>query len=166
MPEPVIQFDDYEFYLYKLIRSLHKTTGIPVVELRSIVFLAFSESVHQYDPKRGRFVAFFLRFVTGRVDDFIQAEAKALRRDLYNRLEVPDCERCTIIRDLIQNSSSDVKMVCNAIFASPADFLVHNSPKLSRGALFRYLRHEGWTFDKIWSTFRELKGLVGELAFS
>lgn len=70
-------------------------------------------------------------------------------------------ERNLEFPDKLLTLSAEARQLCRMLFDSPDEFLSF-APKIARGVIFRKLREFGWKWEKIWSTFTEIKKFLNE----
>jgi DNA-directed RNA polymerase specialized sigma24 family protein len=173
--------EDYIGMMKRLAYSFHSTTGLPFDELLSSAFLAFAHCRQTYDPNKAAFSTYLYHAAKTRMIDFchsayhINLEDPNMKRQpsspylyeaamaLSHQTNHQDPEYLCMFKDSLKNMSEEAQQVCEMIFESPAEFLAQSKPKLSRGVVYRKLREKGWSWSKIWNSFREIKSTLNEM---
>ena len=153
----------------KIAWSYNKTTKINFDDLFSEACIGYLEGQKRYDPSKGtKETTFLWDIMKSHLNSIIPNYQK------FPKTEVNQMEPCSPLDLLLTKEkwdkqsvwkgslSKEARMICKMIFESPHEFLVLNAPKLSRGAVKDRLREMGWSWEKIWSGFREIKNNLSQ----
>lgn len=152
----------------------HRRSGVPYEEILSEGYLCFCEALNRYQPERGAFSTFLWTSLSNSLNDFISRWHKLTRDEsLPTHVICSEGSHCTLpdnqlhYQDLYKSLSSEAQAIIDIVINSPQDFL-HNlpstkhqlTPKSVRGALFRHLRRQAWSWPRIWKGMREIKEVI------
>jgi RNA polymerase sigma factor (sigma-70 family) len=141
-------------------------------ELMSIGKIKFFECIQEYDPE----VSELSTFVWVCCRNQMIIELNKLRRE-RNMLSIEEEgfteptsfdpeERHQFLAELFSTLSQESQEVVSMVLKSPEEiFSLSESmkPKMLRGALVQVLREKDWSWPKIWSSFREIKSVIGNI---
>ncbi len=148
--------------LRKLAWSFHRTTGVEWDELFSEACLSFILSLRSYKPKKGKLSTHVQTCITNHLIDFtrryhdITPASNILDDETFRHSEG---ETDTSFLDTLHSLSEEAQYVCNVILSNPEEFL-EESKRLARKHVVDRLRKEGWSWPKIWRSFREIKSAL------
>ena len=161
-----IKAEDYMGMMQKIAWSFTKTTGLEYDDLLSSAFFAFTECQKWYDPNESRFSTYLHHacqaLIIDHCNDALQWKEAFVTSEIPIRNEI-DPERQLLFKETIENLPSEARMICMMIFEAPHEFLMQNTPKLSRGRIKEKLRELGWSWGKIWSGFRDIKNVLSQI---
>ena len=150
----------------KIAWTYSKTTQINFDDLFSEACIAYLKAQSKYNPDQGIKESTFLWSAMKNHLNSIIPKYKGLetvQKHSGDSIEWKTPLDSLLIKDQIKSLSKEAQMVCKMIFESPHEFLVLNKPKLSRGRVKDHLRETGWSWSKIWGTFREIKNTLSEM---
>ena len=151
-------FSDMNPLVVRRSLSWHTTTGVPFEELLAESRLALMSACATWDGGlRGNGLApYASKVINNRLADFCRRYHRISvtvgERD-WSEVESPDYERWPKFLDDLRDLSDEAQVVVDMVLSSPAEFVRIRGAKKK---LKRKLRKEGWTFPKIWATFKEL----------
>lgn len=130
--------------------------------------LAFEESKNRFDENQDTsFIAFIMACVRNQLLNAVQKL----------RFEIPPSEKmpisdssslkndnlaCLLFKEKIQSFTFESQQICKMLFDSPAEYL-YCTPKIARGKIRNILRGQGWSWNKIWGSFREIKFALSQI---
>jgi len=149
----------------KVVWSCTRSTGLDFDELCSEAYLAYLEAAPSYDPARGKKSTFIWNVVRNHINSLLKAkkeipvDKEAIdilieERDELNPEQVVLAEESW--RELFESLSPDAKMIC-LLMNNGEVYLNTDKPREARGIIARELKARGWSENKIWATFREIK---------
>lgn len=147
----------------KIAWSYAKTTGLEFDELFGVAAVGYARAQNEYDPEKTKWSTWAWTTMRRELNSYLVNESR--RNAVYD----PDPkggdnpEKHVEFKEEIGNLSQEAQTVCRTIFSSPAEFLAYG-PKASRGKIKDMLREQGWSWNRIWGSFREIKSLVNETA--
>jgi len=177
-----IRYEDYQNMIYNLAHRFQKTTNIDFDELISCGNLEFVRCQKSFDPM----LASFSTYLTIRIKGlFLEMSAKERRQPLFiypkynpsvnhDRKKNPDPieiwdiitnkinqEDFIIFKETLQELSEDAKEVIQIVFETPMDLIKmikkQQQPRgVNKHQLQKLLRKQGWSFCRIWKTFKEI----------
>ena len=149
----------------KIAWSFHQTTGIDYQELFSEASHSYSEVLKdQLKPGLDNDTKFSYWAWVRMENDLINF----IRREKYHKrlpLETEEvirqavCFQTLPFQDFFEDLSPECKQIALTTFQIIEE-LTDPKPKLVRGQVFRQLRKEGWTWERIWDGFREMKNTL------
>lgn len=160
-------FTKHKRLIYALAHNIAKTYHCDVEELIGVGHLAFMRAAMKMDQRGTRFST--LLYTASRNAMLTEAKRYVKRRCLrldeiapQHRIAKP--YRTTDPRkDLMERFravSKEGREILHILLHVPEELIGCSpgcSPKHMRGTLRRYLRRQGWSHNRIWKTFRELK---------
>lgn len=155
-------FEENINLIRKIAWSFHTTTGVDWEELFSEACLAFVLSIRSYNPKQGSLSTHLQTCITNHLIDFTRRYHDITpSSDLIDE-DVIDYQTSEVDTSFFYNFNSlseEAKYICDMILSSPEEFL-EESKKLARRHIIDKLRKEGWSWPKIWKSFREIKAAL------
>lgn len=178
----VPKYEDYQRMLYRSAHYWSSVLDLPLEELISLNNLIFCESIREWNPKRSpsfsTFLTVKLRLSSRRA--FLPAwngfsgksESERIRPVRYttgftefSEEDVPHPDNCpyrtSVFLEAMENLSDPSKEIVCLLLDDPSSVLEvtgKDPPKKIKGTIIRYLRKEGWTWSRITTSFREIKG--------
>ena len=149
----------------KVVWSYTRSTGLDFDELCSEAYLAYLEAAPSYDPARGKKSTFIWNVVRNHINSLLKAkkEIPIDKEDIDILIEERnelDPEQVILAeeswRELFESLSPDAKMIC-LLMNNGEIYLNTDKPREARGIIARELKARGWSENKIWATFREIK---------
>ena len=149
----------------KVVWSYARSTGLDFDELCSEAYLAYLEAAPSYDPARGKKSTFIWNVVRNHINSLLKAKKeipidKEAMETLLEEREELDPERLIIAKEcweeLFNSLSPEAKMIY-LLVSNGEVYLNTDKPREARGIIARELKARGWSENKIWATFRELK---------
>ena len=151
----------------KVVWSYARSTGLDFDELFSEAYLAYLEAAPSYDPARGKKSTFIWNVVRNHINSLLKLKTKkevpmdkeAIDMLIKERDEL-DPEQIVLAkerwRELFESLSPDAKMIF-LLLNSGEVYINTDKPREARGVIARELKARGWSENKIWATFREIK---------
>ena len=149
----------------KVVWSYTRSTGLDFDELCSEAYLAYLEAAPSYDPAKGKKSTFIWNVVRNHINSLLKAkkevpvDKEAIDMLIEERDEL-DPEQVVLAeeswRELFESLSPDAKMIC-LLMNNGEVYLNTDKPREARGIIARELKARGWSENKIWATFREIK---------
>ena len=126
--------------------------------------LAYLEAQESHDPTKGHLPNWAWSVMWGGALSLQQRELRERGELPWQKNGVAILPESTpaspeSLLEIVDGMSTEAQQVCRAVLSSPSEFLFGTS-KSARGRLCQQLRQEGWTWGKIWSTFREIKAAL------
>ena len=152
----------------KVVWSYIRSTGLDFDdfdELCSEAYLAYLEAAPSYDPARGKKSTFIWTVVRNHINSLLKAKKEVPVDDeaidmLVEEREELDPEQVVLAeeswRELFESLSPDAKMIV-LLLNSNEVYINTDKPREARGIIARELKARGWSENKIWATFREIK---------
>jgi len=151
--------------VWSYTRSTGRSTGMDFDELCSEAYLAYLEAASSYDPARGKKSTFIWNVVRNHINSLLKAKKevpvdKETIDMLIEEKDELDPEQVVLAeeswRELFESLSPDAKMICLLVNNGEV-YLNTDKPREARGIIARELKARGWSENKIWATFREIK---------
>ena len=149
----------------KVVWSYTRSTDMDFDELCSEAYLAYLEAAPSYDPSRGKKTTFIWNVVRNHINDLLKmkkevpVDKEAIDMLIEERDEL-DPEQVVLAeeswRELFESLSPDAKMIF-FLLNSNEGYINTDKPREARGIIARELKARGWSENKIWATFREIK---------
>jgi len=149
----------------KVVWSYVRSTGLDFEELCSEAYLAYLEAASLYDPARGKKSTFIWNVVRNHINSLLKTrkeipvDKEAIDMLIKERDEL-DPERIVLAeeswRELFESLSPDAKMIFFLLNSNEV-YINTDKPREARGIIARELKARGWSENKIWATFREIK---------
>ena len=153
----------------KVVWSYTRSTGLDFDELCSEAYIAYLETAPSYDPSKGKKTTFIWNVVRNHINSLLKAKKEALVDEeaidmmVEERYEL-DPEQVVLAeenwRELFESLSPDAKMICLLVVNDGEVYLDTDKPREARGIIARELKARGWSENKIWATFREIKQIL------
>ena len=149
----------------KVVWSYALSAGLDPDELCSEAYLAYLEAAPSYDPARGKKSTFIWNVVRNHINSLLKVkkevpvDREAIDMLIEERDEL-DPEQVVLAeeswRELFESLSPEAKMIC--LLVNNGEVYVNpDKPREARGIIARELKARGWSENKIWATFREIK---------
>lgn len=152
----------------KVVWSYTRSTGLDFDELCSEAYLAYLEAAPSYDSSRGKKTTFIWNIVRNHINDLLNmkkevpVDKEALDMLIEDRDEL-DPEQVVLAeeswRELFESLSPDAKIIFFLLNSSEI-YINTDKPREARGIIARELKARGWSDNKIWATFREIKQVL------
>ncbi len=150
----------YEKMLHKIAWSYHRTTGLEVDDLKSEANVAFLQACETYDAKKAKVSTWIWKCVVQHLNAYIKPKGVQF---CYFDENIPDPRNIAEEREdfqaVIESMSKEAQQIVQIVLEAPAEFFTLSS-RFARGILFRKLRKMGWTWESIWTSFREIKNVL------
>jgi len=152
----------------KVVWSYTRSTGMDFDELCSEAYLAYLEAAPSYDPAKGKKSTFIWNVVRNHINSLLKdkKEIPVDKEDLDMLIEERDeldPEQVVLAeeswRELFESLSLDAKMIFFLINSCEV-YINTDKPRKARGIIARELKARGWSENKIWATFREIKQVL------
>ena len=136
-------------------------------DMLSVAFVAYCEALKNYDSKRNtKKTTLACVYMKRAISDWIRKERE--QRNLFvplvdeeeNEYEIP-VPFVPPISELLEEMGQEAKVICKMILETPLEF-AGLPPKICKGKIYKKLRSEGWSWKKIWDSFKEIKGVLNE----
>ncbi|HSH52440.1 MAG TPA: sigma factor [Bacteroidales bacterium] len=148
----------------KVAWSFVKTTGLEFDELFSEASLAYVQAEAKYNPDKSQFSTFIYQSMKNHLCSYCKKEYQENHAEMPEEYEpvshYASTENTVFFKESISNLSEEGRIICNMIFESPEEYLSLNKPKIAKGYLKNKLREIGWTWEKIWNGFSEVKKVL------
>ena len=146
----------------KASKYLNMNPELEFEELLSESILYYCTIEHQHDPKKAQMLSWLWWSIDRNLLEYVKKEKRRQHEELPNDdLLVDHRKPSWEFTDKIKEWSEDAQKVCSIIFNAPHDFSVH-LPKLSRGKIKKMLRKEGWSWPRIYRSFKEIRTALME----
>ena len=153
----------------KVVWSYTRSAGLDFEdfdELCSEAYLAYLEAAPFYDPARGKKSTFIWTVVRNHINSLLKVKKEVPvdkeaidmlieERDEFDPEQVVLAEESW--RELFESLSPEAKMICLLVLNDGGIYLNTDKPREARGIIARELKARGWSENKIWATFREIK---------
>ena len=153
----------------KVVWSYTRSAGLDFEdfdELCSEAYLAYLEAAPSYDPARGKKSTFIWTVVRNHINSLLKVKKEVPvdkeaidmlieERDEFDPEQVVLAEESW--RELFESLSPEAKMICLLVLNDGGIYLNTDKPREARGIIARELKARGWSENKIWATFREIK---------
>jgi len=152
----------------KVVWSYTRSAGLDFEDfddLCSEAYLAYLEAAPSYDPARGKKSTFIWTVVRNHINSLLKVkkevpvDKEAIDMLIEERDEL-DPEQVVLAeeswRELLESLSPEAKMIFSLLNSSEV-YLNTDKPREARGIIARELKARGWSENKIWATFREIK---------
>lgn len=152
----------------KVVWSYTRSTGLDFDELCSEAYLAYLEAAPSYEPSRGKKTTFIWNVVRNHINNLLKVKKEvAVDKETIDMLieerDELDPEQVVLAeeswRELFESLSPDAKIICLLMNDSEV-YLNTDKPREARGIIARELKARGWSDNKIWATFREIKQIL------
>jgi hypothetical protein len=140
--------------------EFHRSTGHEWDDLFSEAFVAYVRALETFNNDGG---ARLTSWIYIKIKHALQVYCRQQR---YQGDRMEECEALylderspetlLIFKELLCNLSEDTATICRIVLEAPIKF-ISIPPKLARAKLMGILRGRGWTWDRIWCSFREIK---------
>lgn len=147
-----------------------KNPDLDYEDLLSEAVLAYCEAQKKFDPARGvKETTLAHTYMRNAITAWIRQERKEKNHlsitteDGQEREFAAPCP--PPVSEILQEMSKEAREVCEMILASPEEFAGF-PPRVCRGRIYRELRNRGWSWGKIWNSFKEIKGALNENPYS
>ena len=149
----------------KVVWSYTRSTGLDFDELCSEAYLAYLEAAPFYDPAKGKKSTFIWNVIRNHINNLLKMKKEVLvdkeaidmlikERDELDPEQVVLAEESW--RELFESLSPEAKMIFSLLNSSEV-YINTDKPREARGIIARELKARGWSENKIWATFREIK---------
>lgn len=153
---------DHINLIRKIAWSFSRTTGLEWEELFGEAELALVYAIRSYNPEKCKLSTWIYKRVTSHLTTTIKKEKRHKNNvelhEEYGYGENTEESQLNMI-SIFDTLSPEATEVCQMILENPLEFL-ESSSKLSRGHVYRKLRKVGWPWEKIWSTFNEIREVL------
>lgn len=151
--------------VWSYVRS---TPGLEFDDLFSEACIAYLDAEKHYNPSRGKKSTFMWHTIKNTLNLLIGKEDRTKSNETpRSKVDAPASEYYTLPesqilanerwRELMILLSPDARALCHLIINEPDIYLPLDRPKLCRGAIREALRSRGWSYGKIWKSFKELR---------
>jgi len=154
------------------VQSVHRRSGYPVDELRSVANETFMAATRQWDGSAGgaAFTTYLYRALSRRlwyhVNRFPLADAEEPDLSVFPSQRHEWNPNWTVhFQSWVLSLSSEARFVLSLILSAPTEAfgVMARSPRAVRGALSRFLRLErGWTKRRITAVYSEIRSSIRE----
>ena len=166
-----MDYKKYENMVRKIAWGLSKNQ-YEFDELMGIGKETFFKVIGEYDPEVSELSTFI--WVCCRNQMIIELNKIRRERNMlsiedksFNEPETYDLEkRFQFVNDLLSSLSDESREIVKYVLTSPEEIFSlaeSQKPKMLRGALVEILREKNWSWPKIWSSFREIKNVMGKI---
>jgi len=149
----------------KVVWSYARSTGLDFDELCSEAYLAYLEAAPFYDPTKGKKSTFIWNVVRNHINSLLKVKKEVPvdkeaidmlieERDEFDPEQVVLAEESW--RELFESLSPDAKIIFFLLNSNEV-YINTDKPREARGIIARELKARGWSENKIWATFREIK---------
>ena len=138
--------------------SFNKTTGLPYEDLFSEASLHYAIAMKKWDGSSCKFTTYAYTLMKNGLIDYCAKQqnnniSDYLIEDAPYQLHFQDTVE--FIDTLMKNTES-IRTICFIVFEAQEEF-AGLSPKITRGIIVDQLREKGWSWGRIWGSFKELK---------
>jgi len=149
----------------KVVWSYARSTGLDFDELCSEAYLAYLEAVPSYDPTKGKKSTFIWNVVRNHINSLLKAKKeipvdKEAMETLLEAKEELNPEQIIIMqeawKELFESLAPEAKIIF-LLINNGQIYINTDKPREARGIIARELKARGWSENKIWATFREIK---------
>jgi len=148
----------------KITWSFHNSTGIEWDELFGEAVLCYWEAALSHNPEKAKLTTWTTTCITNRLRTFCKKQ-NALSSRRKNNKPIPqthsenffDVHQSAVFHEMINNSSS-TQQIFELIMKEPHQYIGWGG----KGKIKEQLRELGWTWEKIWNGFREMKQLLNK----
>ena len=158
-------YEENKNMIYKKSLSFHRTTGLRFEDLLSESNGLFMKAIKTFDEKKkAKFSSWLWIILTNGLNSYSK------KTDLPNQdpdtfilvdfKKERDPVACLILKEKIENLSESAKEVASILLSCPVEILELSgleTPKKIRSKIKQYLRNDGWTWEMIYNSFREIK---------
>jgi RNA polymerase sigma factor (sigma-70 family) len=165
---------------YNLVRkiawSYHKTTGVDYEDLYQQACFLYLDAMDRYkDHYQTKFTTFawihmrnqLADYVNGiyNSQDYLLEDSVPEEGDVDDLLsgEQPTPESALAFAESLDGLDPEAKAICNLVFSRPSEF-AQLGRQQGRGVVKKTMRADGWTWNRIWHGFRQVKSLVNQPA--
>lgn len=147
-----------------------KNPDLDYEDLLSEAVLAYCEARERFDPSREiKETTLAHTYMKNALAAWVTRERKegnhlSLTDEEGKEKEIP-VPWFPPVSELLQEMSTEAQEVCQIILESPEEFAGY-LPKICRGHACQKLRDYGWSWGKIWRSFKEIKGALNENPYS
>jgi len=146
----------------------HQSCALSYEDLLQEAVVAYLElPQNEFDPERGTQYSTWMigkiRFhllnvlTKSREKSWYEVQSDA---DEWNMIENMHAYFEEPLFELLELLSPLGQEICSIILQEPNKYIT--APKNARGILYRTLRQKGWKWEKIWSSFQEIKKVLNE----
>lgn len=152
--------------IYKALWDfIKKHPGLQFEDFLSEAYIAYAESINQYDATKGKRSTYIYHVVHNQLTNLVSRKSKEIIVSDQNmetlNIEGPDPEDLFLQQeqwnDLYADLSPDAKIIYNLIHDDLSVFLPIDKPRQCRGIIAKTLQDKGWKPNMIWKAFNELK---------
>lgn len=137
--------------------------GLEFEDLFSEACLACLEKKDKYDPSRGKETTFIWYSVHNHIRNLLGKEP--IRKELpitYTPTDPEtDPEQEIIAKEewaeFMSSLSEEAKVICSIIFEERDVYLPIDTPKKCRTQITKALKERGWSMNRVWAGYREIK---------
>jgi len=152
----------------KVVWSYARSAGLDFDdfdELCSEAYVAYLEAASSYNPEMGKKSTFIWTVVRNHINNLLKAKREVPVDDeaidmIIEEREELDPEQVVLAeeswRELFESLSPDAKMIFFLLNSNEV-YINTDKPREARGIIARELKARGWSENKIWATFREIK---------
>ena len=133
-------------------------------DLMNMAYLAYKKAEENYNPEKSKFTTYAYHCMSGHLKNFLNEEKKQIKIKFAKETNLHDnsCNDYYNLLDLLQDFSEEAKQVCHIIFQEPNLHGALTSGK-SKKHIAKILRQQGWKYERIESTFNEIKKHLQEV---
>jgi DNA-directed RNA polymerase specialized sigma subunit len=139
----------------------HKTTGLPYTDLLSEAGLAYTKAIKDYDPERGALSTLAVVYMTNHLSTYVTDEKwRPKETPVIQEVvdETDEFRRKEFLQELTLLSWR-TQIACRMVLSNQ-DVYAEMPPKLARGKLRRELIASGWSWNEVYTTFREIRDFL------
>lgn len=144
----------------KIASGFNATTKMEFDELVGVASIGYAKAVNSYKPDQGSALPTWLYANMRNVlIDYVRKERTVMNSRSF--CPIPEQighrtpERDLIFSDAIDKMSESARNLCQIVFDSPAHFV-----GMTQKDLLNHLRDLGWTYPRIWDSFKEIKSTL------
>ena len=172
-------YEDVRRLIYKLVRRVHQRYGGDVDEMLSVANVGFMRAYAKFDPKRAQFNTILGLAVYRHLVNFYRSERRHYLPSLNRVKGRDDNDEGIQWIDLIPDTrperfdlpgfagdlSHDAQLVLGLVLTTPQEIVQYMTDSFGNVAVLRagikkYLRHAGWSRERIKGCFAEIKGAL------
>jgi len=141
--------------------ELSKMTGRDYKDLFSEGNIIFMRVYPKWDKNKSKFCTFLYRSLTLGLWKYIYKNDLPIDSSHIENNYLTDATRQELkLKETIEEMSSEAKTIINILLTTPTEILDITgieSARCIRGKIRDHLRLQGWNWNTIWNTFKELK---------
>jgi len=153
----------------KMSSKVSAITGIEKEDIECQGNLIFCECAEHYDQSRGEFSKYLSNALYFGLYKYVKEESDSLSQDSFNNPEDSTYKNLSVNPDYSEivtatfnNLSVDSKYIMGLTLDPEVEFKTekYHSSRVTKHKLKKYLRTQGWKYQRIYDAFEEIKTVV------